>query len=1140
MNWTKEQQKAIETRKKSMLVSAAAGSGKTAVLVERIKQLIEQDQEPLDRILVVTFTNAAASEMREKIVHAIPEQLHQIHKAHIGTFHSFALDVIRRYFHLISIEPNFKICDDTQRTLLQKDAMDRLFQKKFQEKDPDFLAFLKTYASSKNEEVPKSMILSVHAFLESMPEPMDWLTKEIDTLGCTLPEFMEGPAFHEILADVEEELAAAILSCEEVAHRLKEAELPKLLKKAETDLSMVKSAYELIREDYDLWTQAARAITFSKFVPTKEEKAGYELLKEDLKFLRDDAKEAIKRIVQLYGAKPLEAYLEEIHQTVNMALILKDLVWEFDALYRENKQKRGLIDFSDMEHYALEILKQEEAAIEYRAKFDYIFIDEYQDSNLVQERMIDRIKRKDNLFMVGDVKQSIYKFRLADPDLFISRYETYKTNQDPYSLKLDLNRNFRSKESIIDFVNRVFGKIMTKRTAGMEYDSDAALYKGVGYNGSLTYPVELHLVDDKAIDDPDLDDEIRDMKKAELEASVAVSLIREAKGLPYYDEKAGAEKQMQYRDIVLLLRSTAGIGEVYQEVFRREGIPSYLDIGDGFFDTTEVLVLLNLLNLIDNEKQDIPLLSALRSPIFGFSLDQLSVIRLAHKQGAYHRAFAAYQSSGSDPALSARCVEVKKQIIIWRRRARFLPLSDFLWELILESGYYYYVGALPGGATRQGNLRSLVDKALKYEANQGRGLFGFINYIEAMKKGNISTAPFKLIGESDDVVRIMTVHKSKGLEFPMVIVGNLGRSFHRESGQKISFHKELGLALKQVDREQHFWRRTILQSVIDRRKSREDLAEEIRILYVALTRPMDRLLLLGTETSLEIAVRKAELKAGIGVIKGNCYLDYLLPSLHEWDKIERYFHTRGSLVGKSQKMQQQKKKLLESLKSGFSVDGRESTEVERRLGWNYPYQEALITKSKYSVTELVREQPGKTKKAVSISEHSEGARIGTLYHKVMEHLPFHRGAMEQSEIEAFLEEMVGRDLLSKVELDEIDSLKIAAFFQSEIGQRVCRADQVYREVPFNLIKERNGEEIIVQGIIDCYFREGDKIILLDFKTNMVQDHPERLDLLAKRYEPQLRLYQEALENTRGIQIEELYLYLFSIGKELRIETHPPK
>ncbi|NLP30292.1 MAG: helicase-exonuclease AddAB subunit AddA [Clostridiales bacterium] len=1130
MNWTKEQLQAIETKGKSILVSAAAGSGKTAVLVERIKKLILDDGVSLDEMLVVTFTNAAASEMREKIVASIPEQIHNIHKSHISTFHSFALDVIKRYYHLINIEPGLNICDDAQRIILQQEAIEDIFELNFREENQNFIRFLNQYSGSKNEEAVKNIILETYDFIRSLPKPFNWLEENIEALNWDIEGFKKSQAFIDIIEEIDEELSNAIVSYSKVCSLLEEKNVESLVTKAKEDLEMLIAVKSSFDKDYGKGVEALNSIEFNRFTAKGDNKENYEAIKDDIKIIRDQVKDGLKRLTKLYCAKSLEEYVDEINNTYSEAKTLFRLVKEFDDAYKKRKEKKGLIDFSDIEHYALEILSNEEASSEYRNKFKYIFIDEYQDSNLIQETIILKIQRDDNVFMVGDVKQSIYKFRLAEPEIFINKYLKFKQDTGP-NIKLDLNRNFRSKAPIIEIVNHVFSRIMTKRIAGMDYDEDAALYKGLKYTGELEYPVELHLVDEQQIEDLDLDDEIIDMKKAELEAFIAASLIKKAKGLPYYDEKLGKERALQNKDIVILLRSTERIGEIYYEALQQEGIPAYIDIGEGYFDTLEISVFLNLLNIIDNRKQDVPLISTLRSPIFAFSIKELAEIRVEKRKGSYYSAFYDYSKYGQNVSLKEKCNKVLLSLANWKEKSKLLALPDFIWELILETGYYNYVGALPLGNQRQANLRALVDKASMYENGQFKGLFGFINYIEAIKKRKIAIPPVKTLGESDDVVRIMTVHKSKGLEFPMVLVGNLGRRFYQETGKQISMHKNLGIALKDVDRRQGYWRRTILHNCIDARRGRESLAEEIRILYVALTRAKDKLVLLGTVKDIDKVLGLASIKKDLGVIKGNSYLDYLLPTLSDSEKIIFERHDRSEVGQIKDSKQKNLLSLQEYLESGFKPDSELSKEVNRRFNWEYGYQKALRTKSKYSVSEL---SSSSESRIINITKapSSLGAERGTVYHRIMESIPFNT-EYDINAICNYIDDMVAREILTKEQVDLIDPVKIEQFFKSEIGIRACRSNEVYKEVSFNHLIKKDGEEIIVQGTIDCYFKENDKYILLDYKSNYVASD-KSIEAMKENYTPLLKLYKQALQEIGGITVDEVYLYLFEIEKEVKL------
>jgi ATP-dependent helicase/nuclease subunit A len=1193
MKWTKEQQEAIEIRNKNILVSAAAGSGKTAVLVERIKQLILGDQTPLDRMLIVTFSNAAASEMREKIVDAISlelenaqegspessrktaflrEQLNQIHRANISTFHAFSMEVIRRYFYLIDVEPNFKICDEAQKTILQAESMEQLFSTLFESGSEDFIDFLSKFATAKNDNAAKEMIFAAHNFIQSIPDSFGWLRERTEELACTAFDFEESPAYREIRTEVKRSLELAENHFTKVGTLLDAQGISSLIPKWELDMKVLaelKNGFGTL--SFDEFGSLANSIKFQTFSASKEEKEDYEEIKEAVTFSRDQGKSAVKKLISQYFSRPLDSLVEDLNRTHQDARYLSSLVEEFDRIYKEKKQGKGLIDFNDIEHYALAVLSREEAAAEYRNKFEHIFIDEYQDSNIVQETLIGRIKRDNNLFMVGDVKQSIYKFRLAEPEIFISKYETFRDSGSEYDVKLDLNNNFRSKGRIISAVNDIFCQIMSRDLSGLDYDDAAALYAGRPYEGELDYPVELQIVDDILIEDPSLDEEIREMKKAEVEASTAAQLIREMKGRMIYDAKRDVERPVMNKDMVILLRSAKGYAEVYYEALMKEGIPAFVDASDGYFDTLEVEVFLNLLRVIDNRKQDIPLLSVLRSPIFGFSIEELIRIRIASKEGTYFKAFQAYSEAGEAPDLREKCLTALNDLQRWKKETVLMPLEDLLWMLIRETGYYEYIGAIPGGSQRQANLRALVDKAVQFQSSQMKGLFSFINYIEALKKRNVAMGQVKLLGENDDVVRIMTIHKSKGLEFPVVLVGGLGKRFNMSSdASQVSLHKEIGFGLRFVDRENSCYKRTILQTVIDRKKRRESLAEELRILYVAFTRAMDKLILLGTvkdaENSLENFTSKGDDFSG-----AKTYLDFLMPALEKTEIIFKR-SDRKDLSFRKEAAEQKKsdvKRLILGGASNFEADEALQTEIKRRLEYEYGHGEALRLKSKFTVSELSRmaqgagavhgaapganagRAEGKEGRPAAALEAPKftrdrsrftAAEKGTILHRVMEELDFSRiftidgEAARSATIRAVADDLVIREILSEEEAATIEIKKVLAFFDSEIGRRAGSADQLQKEISFNIMKEITGEKIIVQGTIDCYFQEADHYILLDYKSNFIGD-PENeteIELLKDRYRVQLELYTEALERIRGIKVREAYLYLFSLGKGIRV------
>jgi len=1188
MKWTKEQQEAIDIRGKNILVSAAAGSGKTAVLVERIKQLILRDQVPLDRMLIVTFSNAAASEMREKIISAISkeledqdqqarrasflrEQLNLIHRANISTFHAFAMEVIRRYFYLIDVEPNFKVCDEAQKTILQAEAMEQLFSEMFESGSMDFIDFLSKFALTKNDGAAKDMIYTVHNFIQSIPDSFAWLREKTAQLAYTQESFEKSPAYREIRGEIKRNLALAENCFLRAGEILEDHGLAGLVTKWRFEMETVEAlnkSFETL--SFDEFGGLISGVKFQTYTAPKEEKETYEEIRETVSALRDRGKSLIKNLASKYFMHPLSVYIEDLNKSSRDALFLCGLVEEFDRIYREKKRSRGLIDFNDIEHYALELLSREETAAEYREKFEYIFIDEYQDSNIVQETLIGKIKRENNLFMVGDVKQSIYKFRLAEPEIFIGKYEAFRDNGNESDFKLDLNRNFRSKGCIIAAVNDIFRQIMKKDFAGLEYDDAAALYPGIACEGAPDYPVEFHVVDEMQIDDLGVDDEIKEMKRAEIEAYKAAQIIRESRGQKIYDVKRGEERPITNRDIVILLRSAKGYAEIYYEVLMREGIPAFVDSGEGYFDTLEVEIFLNLIRIIDNRKQDIPLLSVLRSPIFGFTVEELILIRIHDREGPYHRVFRDYAERGEDAALRQKCSAVLSRIDRWKMQAPLMPLEDFLWMLIRETGYYEYICGIPGGSQRQANLRALADKAVQFQNSQMKGLFSFINYIEAIKKRNVPMGQVKLLGENDDVVRIMTIHKSKGLEFPMVLVGGLGKRFNMESDTpQVSLHKDIGLGIRYVDRENSCYKKTIVQTAVEQKKRREALAEELRILYVAFTRAMDRLVLLGTLKDADTAMKNYDLR-GIDVSGAKSYMDLLMPALKNTDIIVRQSNRKDISIKKEETEREKTdvRRLIlgdEAAGAGRTERGLEN-EIQRRLGYEYGYREALRLKSKFTVSEMSRlategakegsVETGEYRKRIADSldtpnftrtkSRFTAAEKGTILHKVMEHLDFRRIAeswtkdtgedVKTETIKAVVDDLTKREILTAEEAGTISYQKIIGFFNSDIGRRICRAENFRKEDSFNIKKEMAGEEIIIQGTIDCYFEEDGKTILLDYKSGYVADPEDvsEIERLAEHYRPQLMLYKEALEKIRGIRVAEAWLYLFSIGKEVRI------
>lgn len=1142
MEWTSEQQAVIDSRGCNLLVSAAAGSGKTAVLVERIVQIIKRGEADLSSLLIVTFTNAAAQEMRERILKANPDQYRHLSNANISTFHAFALEVIKRYFHLIDLAPGFQICDEARQVILQEEAMDELIREGFEADDAGLLMLMDWYATARSDEGVRKLIRDTWIFIQSLPRPFEWLETAVAELETDSAGFKTGRVMTEIRRSIEEQLTRAETAARQVGGFLDQAGLPFLLQKTQADLQRIQAVQAAFAESFEEGVnllQATKGYAWERFVAKAEEKAGYAEIRESIASLREYYKAVLKDIEKSFACRDSEDFAADAARTGPAVRALLEWVRRFDERYSEKKRGLKLLDFSDIEHFALRILEHETAAAEYRSKFKYIFIDEYQDSNLVQETLIRRIAKDNNVFMVGDVKQSIYKFRLAEPEIFLSKYAAFAADSGGLNQKIDLNRNFRSKAGVIKAVNQVFDQAMTPANSGIDYAVDGQLTQGLPDIENYTYPAALHLLDSELPDDADLEDELRSLKQLDAEAGLAAGLIRRHHGKLIYDHKKKTVRPLEYRDMVILLRSAVNTAEAYYNALRNQGIPCYMDAGDGYFDTLEISVFLNLLRLIDNRRQDIPLISVLRSPIFNFSTAELTKIRIAAKRIPYHQALESYAAQGEDALLSARCVAVLERLDRWCVRSAGLPLEDFFWQLLQESAYYLYVGSLPAGSQRQANLRALLDRAATYEAARSGGLSGFLNYIEAVMKGKIAVPPVKLISESDDVVRIMTIHKSKGLEFPFVLVGNLGKAFRGNNEGSALLHRDIGVGLKLVDCDSGVTRRTLVMKAIADRKLKEDLAEEIRILYVAMTRAQDYLLLLGSMKDPPEAIRKAKLHRDIDIQSARCLLNFLLPEAGS-ENLPVSCHDRRTL-------------LSPDYNGGDYADGRDATstdagpacpdsdgdaavrqEVFRRLDWQYPHLSSTLLKSKYSVTGLTKpvyERPDQDYSAdapQSRQSAEEAAARGTIYHQVMELFPFDRPDISFEQVEVFLHSLVTKEILKAEEAARVDPRDIWRFAASELGREIGRADRLWRELPFNIEHEIDGETVLVQGIIDCCYRLDGRYTLIDFKTNRINgsDDADRLFLF---YRAQLESYKIAIEKLKRIKIERACLVFLDSG-----------
>jgi ATP-dependent helicase/nuclease subunit A len=1165
--WTQKQLETIELREKNILVSAAAGSGKTAVLVERIKQLMLKDKVPVDRILVVTFTKAAASEMKEKLVRALRRavgenpnqaeflriQLDLIPRANISTFHSFALDVIRRYYHLISLDPGFKVCDEAESKIMKADAMSAVFEDFFEEGDPDFLSYVRCYGNAKSETELKKSLIGLYERIRSIPDSFSWLSQAVAQLDQTAEDFSDSNVMSFINRHVQEKLSSAAASMEGALDLLEEYGIENAANLCRTELqSILEIRDSSIRGTHHETKQLIESFKPGTLTAPKSQQEEYAQIKEHVKSLRDRAKDIVRKELQpKFFAAELSEYLEDIHLTHGHGKTLNRLLLSFHEKFSVMKREKSLLDFNDIEHFAIEILRNPEAAGEYRDKFQFIFIDEYQDSNLLQETIIAMIQRHNNVFMVGDIKQSIYKFRLAEPEIFQQKYALFKHPETLDSTKIDLNRNFRSKESIIAAVNGVFSNLM-------DYDADAALYRGIPDTGFPDIPVDLVIVNGSAGDAEEAvssDENIEDMKAVELEAAAAAQIVKEALGTTIFDVKANVQRPLQKKDIVILMHGVKRKAEIFQQALQDMTIDSYIDDHSGYFDTLEIMNFSDLLKVVDNDKRDLPLLGVLRSPVFSFTIDELIEIRNQSRSSTFHGAFRQYALHGPDETLRTKIVSAQSRIKAWRSESRYLPLEEFVWKLMAESGFYTYVGALQGGALRQANLRIFVERAKTFRLTGDGSIFGMLRYISAIAEKEVETGQASIVGENDDIVRIMTIHKSKGLEFPFVLLASMGSRFIFDKMDKTGvMHKDLGLGLTLHNPSEHWFRHTLIQQGIIAKKRKEELEEAVRVLYVAFTRAMDKLVLLGGVSDWE----KDQLKYESSAKAETNYLGMVYPHA-ESAGIRVKVIDRGQLQQnlRSKKLHDDTavRYLKEALEhGGENANGNVDEDVtqnviqqseaenptrqkrrdliRKRLSYEYPNEDAKKKKSKYSVSELNQthtqefsiEKPGFLSEKTGVTP----VEAGNIMHIVMEHIDlkqFHR----PDYLETYIKSLVGQELLLPEEAAFVDRDAVLGLAESELGRRMSNADTLHREQPFNLLYPYDGVEVMVQGVVDCWFEENGEIILVDYKTG--KDRPG----MEQTYREQLRLYKTALETIMKKPVKESYLYLLAEGRALKLE-----
>lgn len=1206
--FTKEQQQVIDLRNRNILVSAAAGSGKTAVLVERIITRLTKDASPIDvdQLLIVTYTEAAAAEMKERIHTAIekaletdPENIHLqrqatlIHQAQVTTIHSFCLSVIRDYFHTIDLDPGFRIAEEGELKLLKHDVAEELIEQYYAEGSLQFLEFVESYASGKDDRKLEEILLQLYEFSRSYPNPKKWLDSCVEHYKVeNTAELEEQPFVHEIVEEIKryikdwkETLDFGISVCDSQDGPAAYRETLCLDKMMLSDLEQCTS--------FSRMQEIITHLKWARMSPNRDKTVAEEKILL-VKGIRDDIKDSVKKMTEQYFFDNVEELQKDMLAAKNNMQMLANLVNEFSDAFTEKKRSKNLLDFGDMERYALQILTREEdgafipsvAAEEYQHKFEEIMIDEYQDSNLIQEAILTSVSKVSkgiyNIFMVGDVKQSIYRFRLSRPELFMEKYHTYSL-EDSSKQRIDLHKNFRSRREVLESANFIFEQIMTQGFGGIEYDEKAALYVGAAYEEMPENETEVLLIDTK------------DMKKQEsmeLEARVVARRIKELVGChKVLDKKTGQYRDARYGDIVVLTRSLQGWTDVFVRTLNQEGIPTYTSSKEGYFQTREIQLILDYLRVLDNPRQDIPFAAVLSSMFAGITNEEMAVIKGNTDEKTLYESVCKYLSCGEIESLRVKLGRFLEQLEYFRERVPYTSIPVLLWEILETSGYENYVASLPGGRQRAANLEMLLEKAVSFESTSYKGLFNFVRYIEQLHKYDVDYGEANLSDENMDVVCLMSIHKSKGLEFPIVFAAGLGKQFNTQDAKgSIVVHPELGVGIEAVDIVRRTKSPTLLKKKIQKKIILEETAEELRVLYVAMTRAKEKMILTGAVKGIADALnswmklekREEPTLPYSDLTRANTYLAWILPALFRNQCFAEVLEIYGVYAPFCNPMFQKQIPIIVKMIAPEEVEEREVEEafrgnltkhllykwdtdkvydmntkqqLDNQFLYQYPYGESQKMKQKLSVSEVKKrvylEEEGedvfKEEDVIPLlpkfmQEEAEltGASRGTAYHRFLEILDFSKEYDEQ-QLELELQRNQKEGLLTNEMAACIRTTDILKFLHSNIGRRIqkaCQQNKFFAEQPFVLgvaaneiyPKEDAQETVLIQGIIDVYFEEDGELVVLDYKTDRVQ----RAEELKEKYHAQLDYYAKALERLTGKKVKEKIIYSFTLQKEIEV------
>lgn len=1210
MNFTREQELAVCLRDKDILVSAGAGAGKTRVLISRMAEMIldQTDPIPVDSFLVMTFTNAAAEEMKERITEELNRRLEQnpenrylrkqirmIKHADISTVHSFCNHLIRSHFSEIGMDPSFRIGEEGELFLLRQKAMEMVLEEAYGSGRESFFSLVEAYAPGKDDHVLETLVENMYRFSRGFPNAGGWFSEflsKAEQLGV-LEELEHAAALQEVVKkakNVLEDLRQKIDVCLEW---FEDGEGPERFYQGMIgDKNIVETLLSLNKYDelYKVLSEISPAALPSG---TKKEKEWIYL--EYTKEIHQVLKEKLKELKNNYFLVSKEEICRENQIIYPHLKELAVLTQAFESLYFQMKKEKNVFDFDDLEHLALEILVDafdedgkpvpSETAKELSHKYKTIFVDEYQDTNLVQETILNVLcnPEENHLFVVGDVKQSIYRFRQARPDLFLARYDCYWQNLPFSGIDIELRDNFRSAPNVLQFCNNVFSQLMKKNFGGVDYNDQVALRAGQGSPMEQYRDLSevLLLVDDEEKNNRDVQ-----WSGIEAEAAMIAGRVRELK-----------EEGFDYKDMVILSRSGTKWGEAMEEFLTKNGIPAISERKTGYFQTREVHLVLNYLSIVDNVYQDIPMASVLLSSIGGVTeeeLTRLKIMIVPSKRSEYslYDLIKLYLVEGKDELLQKKLEDFLELLLYFRRRKKEMPLHMLMWDIYQKTGIYDAVQLLPEGKKRKENLLMLLQKAEEYERTFFKGLFYFIRYIEQLKSYEIDLAEASSEDNGLDAVRIMTIHKSKGLEFPVVFVCGLSDKFNLMDGnQPVLFHPDLGVGMEYVDMKTRTHHPSLMKKIIKDQMTKETLEEELRILYVAMTRAQRKLILTGTikESILDISYAQKESEGAN--LSARCFMDWIIPIIWKHPEFQKYVADRISekpLVHPGEadclnirmvhyheleyEIEKEKNNAnQEPVSLAQFMEQKEMQEdisiIQRSFEKKYPYQDATARKRKYSVSELKKismtEIPSEADFNISEGEipifektkeipkpaflkeeepEPQGAVRGTIIHKIMELLPFGRISTKKELFDALDHVREQYPPVDKISLKQVYA-SLEEFFFSKIGEEFRKMDQkghFYKEVPFTIglpasviaPDSENQELVVIQGIIDACGESEEGLWLLDYKTDFILPGEERV--LLDRYEKQMLYYKLALEQVMRKDVKYIYIYSFPLKKFLRV------